>query len=327
MIFFTKYWKNPRKLKIVLLLTIVTLIVITLLVLNNGLQHVNNERLIDEKFVAQAFIADAEADNSRLQQQQSQQENDVIVILKSPKANGVIQPEKYDEHKVKSRLIKERIEDIKHQSKKQPAEPGEEHRALDVMTNFIHIYYAAPVQWYKTRKPASSVVVKELLGDNAAANTSQAKAVPKILNTPFYPAMGIYKPTPTVMEKHFDNIRNCGIGAIILSYSGKPSEIQLYQRILQMVPKFNLTVTFEISVATNQSLEYIQQLLKDLKTFYHSPGFLKIFSIARRSFQPVIYISNAYKLMDSVSSQAFCKASDSMRHLFDGVFIGHIRYV
>lgn len=312
--FLTKYCKNPRKFRIILLLMIVTLIVITLLILNNGLQHVNSERLIDERFVAQAYAG--------VPALKLQQNDDGLILLKSPSKNGVIQPEKYDEHKIKSRLIEEKIHNLKEQTKQLIQDPEEEHTIMESVTTAIHIFYTAPVQWYKTRKPTMQ---KELLNDfNATQNVTQ-KPVAKILNSAFYPAMGLYKPTCELFEKHFQNIRNCGVGVLILSYNGKPSELEVYKTIFEVAPKFNLSVTFEISVAGNQSLAFLQQHLKDLRKFCHSPVFFKVYSQTRKALTPVIYISNAYKLVDSLASQAFCKSATSIRLIFDAFFIGHIR--
>lgn len=341
--FFTKYCKNPRKFRIILLLTIVTLIVITLVILNNGLQHVNPERLIDERFVAQAYADEA----SRQQQQQqlgkrqssssSANIGDIenLIILKSPRANGIIQPEKYDEHKLKTRLIQEKIDNMKNQQKLNNEDPEEEHTIAEHTTNVIHIFYTAPVIWYKTRKPSSSSsssLPKEILSDGNSSiqpmNSSiiPPSALPKILNSPFYPELGLYKPTPDIFERHFQNIRNCGVGVLILTLSGKSaSDLEVYRTIFHIAPKFNLSITFEISVAGNQSYAYLQQQLTDVRKFYKYPGFLKMHSQTRKALMPIIYISNAYKLMDASTAQAFCKSPDSLRYTLDAYFIGHIR--
>uniref|UniRef100_A0A1I8P8D2 Glycoprotein endo-alpha-1,2-mannosidase n=1 Tax=Stomoxys calcitrans TaxID=35570 RepID=A0A1I8P8D2_STOCA len=333
---FTKYCKNPRKFRIILLFMIVTLIVITLVILSNGLQHVNPERLIDERFVAQAYADEAsqqlllqqQQQPQRQQQQSSQNRVDNLLLLKSPRENGIIQPEKYDEHKLKSRLIQEKIENLKSQQKQSNLDPEEEHTIADSITNAIHIFYTAPVPWYKTRKSATPSLTKELLSDGVA-NTTQSSTIrpsPKILNSAFYPALGLYKPTQDLFEKHFENIRNCGVGVLILSLSGKvPSELEVYRTIFHIAPKFNLSITFEITVAGNQTYAYLQQQLLDVRRFYNYPGFFKVFSRTRKSLTPVIYISNAYKLMDTSTAQAFCKSSESLRYTLDAFFIGHIR--
>ena len=310
----TKYCKNPRKFRIILLLMIVTLIVITLLVLNNGLQHVNSERLIDERFVAQAYAGPP--------QLKPQQNDDGLVILKSPRQNGIIQPEKYDEHKLKTRLIEEKMHNLKEQTKQLIQDPEEEHTVSESVSTAIHIFYTAPVQWYKTRKPT---LPKEILNDFTDIQNVTHKPVAKILNSAFYPALGLYKPTCELFEKHFQNIRNCGIGVLILSYTGKPSEIEVYKTIFEVAPKFNLSITFEISVAGNQSLAFLKQHLIDIRKFYHLPAFFKTYSQTRKALTPVIYISNAYKLVDSLASQTFCKSPDSIRFTLDAFFIGHIR--
>lgn len=299
---------------------IVTLIVITLVILNNGLQHVSPEKLIDERFVAQAYAEDAAAQQPQVS---SHNKDSHIVVLKSPRENGIIQPEKYDEHKLKTRLIQEKIENLKNHHQLSNQDPEEEHVIADAVTNAIHIFYTAPVPWYKTRKPP---LTKEILNDsNVTQSVTTTRATPKILNSAFYPALGLYKSTREIFETHFENIRNCGVGVLILSLTGKASELDVARMILNVAPKFNLSITFEITVAGNQSQVYLQQQLKDVRSFYKYPGFLKVYSQSRRVPVPVIYISNAYKLMDSLAARAFCKSSDSLRSTLDAFYIGHIR--
>lgn len=307
---------------------IVTLIVITLVILNNGLQHsINAEKLIDERFVAQAYADEASQQLLRQQQKDAasafnaKAEN--LLILKSPRENGIIQPEKYDEHKVKSRLIQEKIDNLKIQQKQSNLDPEEEHTIAESVNNAIHIFYTAPVPWYKARKTSASKDI--LLMDG---NSTTIRPLAKILNSAFYPALGLYKSTRATFEKHFENIRNCGVGVLILSLTtGRPSAEwePLYRSILEIAPKYNLSITFEITVAGNQSYSYLQQQLQDVRKFYKYPGFLKVFSQSRRHLMPIIYISNAYKLMDASTAQAFCKTPDSLRYTLDAYFIGHIR--
>lgn len=311
----TKYCKNPRKFRIILLLMIVTLIIITLLILNNGLQHVSSDRLINERFVAQAYAGPP--------QLKPQQNDNGLVVLKSPRENGVVQLEKYNEQKLKSRLIEEKVQNLKEHAKQLMQDPGEEHTIMESVTTAIHIFYTAPVQWYKTRKPA---VPKEILSDFNTTDFITPKPFAKILNSAFYPALGLYQSTGELFEKHFRNIRNCGVGVLILSYTGKSTDLELYKTIFHLAPKFNLSITFEISVAANQTVFFLQQHLNDIAIFYNQPVFFKVYSQARKTFTPVIYISNAYKLVDTLASQAFCKSTTSIRLTLDAFYIGHIRY-
>ncbi|KAI9585427.1 glycoprotein endo-alpha-1,2-mannosidase-like protein [Glossina fuscipes] len=327
---FTKYIKNPRKLRILLLLMIITLIILTLLLLNNGLQHTNHEHLIDENFIARVYNGD---DNSKTRNSNNVKVEQSPEILRSPRENGIIQPEKYDEQKLKSRLIKEKIQNLKDFNKKNAVNPEEEHTILETVTTAIHIFYTAPVQWYKSKK--SNHAPKEIfktvsnatIGGTALAVKSAS--VPKVLNSAFYPALGLYKPTTGLLQQHLENIRNCGIGVLVLSYNGKASEQELYKTIIELAPQYNLSVTFELSLAGNQSQGYLEKQFQDLQTFLMLRGFYKVYSLSKKRKLPLIYISNAYKLIDSSAARAFCKNKSnnvsSIRQRVDGIFIGHIR--
>ncbi|XP_054741494.1 glycoprotein endo-alpha-1,2-mannosidase [Anastrepha obliqua] len=325
-----KYVKNRRKLKILFLLMVIALIVVTVVVLNISPNVGSTERLLDERFIARIYDG-----GGRLEQPP----------LKSPRQNGVIVPEKYDEHKVKARIAQERLLQLKQQQQQQynAIEPGEEHTTLDAITTGVHIFYSAPVAWYKTKKSQQQHPIapqlqlrgaaKELLNDVSDAvqpfmtstTTTTVKPV-RILNTAFYPALGLYKPTANLLQKHFDNIRNCGIGVLILSCSGKAGEVELYQQLLDLAPSYNLSITFEISVASNQSVEFLQQQLEAVRRYSTAESFYRVYSLSRKRLVPLIYVSNAYKLSETPAGRALCPShSDSLRRIFDAYFIGHIR--
>ncbi|XP_012159676.1 glycoprotein endo-alpha-1,2-mannosidase [Ceratitis capitata] len=338
-----KYIKNRRKLKILFLLTVIVLIVITVVILNISPNVNSTERVLDERFIARIYGGSGGGggvgsgmSGGRLEQPP----------LKSPRQNGVIVPEKYDEHKLKTRIAQERVLQLKQEQQQQhnAIEAGEEHAKLEGTTTGVHIFYSAPVAWYKTKK--SQLVAprvqlrgaaKELLNDvsdavlsssfatSATTLTTTVKPV-RILNTAFYPALGLYRPTTSLLQKHFDNIHNCGIGVLILSCSGKSGEVALYRELLELAPSYNLSITFEISVAGNQSLEFLQQQLEALRRYSTAESFYRVYSLSRRRLVPVIYVSNAYKLSDTPAGRAMCPSqAESLRNLFDGYFIGHIR--
>ncbi|XP_037960156.1 glycoprotein endo-alpha-1,2-mannosidase-like protein [Teleopsis dalmanni] len=312
--FLKKFIKSRRKLKILFCLFVIVLILIILIVLNSASTTQNwssEQRLLDERFIAKAY-AGAKLDQPPL--------------LKSPQQNGVIVPEKYDEHKIKARIIQDKIKNIrKHQQQQQNAWDTEnEHTTLDTLTSSIHIFYSAPVQWYKTKKTQAQHPAREILTEDNNTELTTPKPI-RILNTAFYPSLGLYKPTVNLLQRHFDNINNCGVGVIILSFASKSTDFDLYEQILELVPKYNLSVTFEISVAGNQSAEYLRQQLLDLRKFAASPAFYHVYSVSRRTFMPVIYVSNAYKLSDTVGHLLCRTHPDSLRRTFDAFFIGHIR--
>ncbi|XP_067624835.1 uncharacterized protein [Eurosta solidaginis] len=335
-----KYVKNRRKLKILFLLMVIVLIVLTVVILNISPNVSSTERVLDGRFIARIYGNGVAGGAGRLEQPP----------LKSPRQNGVIMPEKYDEHKVKARIAQERVQQLRQEQRQQQqrnnVEPGEEHTALDTVTTAVHIFYCAPVAWYKTKKSQNLQqrivpqlqlrgAAKELLNDVSdtvyqtslqATTTTTVKPV-RILNTAFYPALGLYRPTTNLLQKHFDNIRNCGIGVLILSCcSVKADDVELTQQLLSLAPSYNLSITFEISVAGNQSAEYLQQQLEALRRYSTADGFYRVYSLSRKQLVPLVYVSNAYKLSETPAGCALCQTHPkSLRHIFDAYYIGHIR--
>ncbi|XP_002037960.2 glycoprotein endo-alpha-1,2-mannosidase [Drosophila sechellia] len=313
-----KYVKTRRKLKILLLLAIVALLVITIIVLGSSGRNAAIELLLDERFIARAYRPGD-------QPQVAEKPPPVAVALLQPqRENGVIVPEKYDEQKIKERIIQSKIDLMKQQQQRDHEAEQSSRTILDVVISAVHIFYTAPVPWYKSKKPPPPPAEHP----NDVPLTTPRPV--RILNTAFYPALGLYKPSASLLGQHFENIRSCGIGVLILNFSGgKPGEAALLHQILELAPQHNLSVTFELSVAGNQSVEFVRQQLQEIATYTSLAGFYKVWSKSRGVSLPVLYVSNAYKLSDSLG-RLLCRSPslvepDGLRRILDALFIGHIR--
>lgn len=320
--------KTRRKFKILLLVTIVVLIVITCIILlgSSGPNGTAVERLLDERFIARAYQPKPE---------QPKQTRDVAVavaLLQPPRDHGVIVPEKYDEQKIKTRIMQSRLQQMKQQQQRDN-EAEQERTTLDAIATAVHIFYTAPVPWYKSKKPPLPALPPPE-HPNEVASLSLPLTTPKpvkILNTAFYPALGLYKPSGKLLGQHFENIRSCGIGVLILSFT-KPTDPVLLHQILEIAPQHNLSVTFELSVAGNRTVEYLRQQLQEISNYVELPGFYRVWSQSRAALLPVLYVSNAYKLSESLGRQLCRPAkltineqSGGLRRVLDAFFIGHIR--
>ncbi|XP_068151322.1 glycoprotein endo-alpha-1,2-mannosidase [Drosophila tropicalis] len=322
-----KYVKTRRKVKIFLLLAIVVLLVVTIIVLGSTGHSAAIELLLDERFIARAY-----RDGDTQQQQQNQERQpSAVALLQSKRDHGVIVPEKYNEQQIKARIIQSRLDHMRQQQQQQQQRDNEVEQSrttLDVVTTAVHIFYTANQIWYKSKKP--SAPPPEHPNDVPLTTPKPVK----ILNTAFYPALGLYKPSSSLLSQHFENIRSCGIGVLILSFPGssaKPADTALLNQIIELAPQHNLSVTFELSVAGNQSVEFVRQQLQDISTYAELPGFYRVYSQSRRALMPVLYVSNAYKLSDSLG-RLLCRQTaaqlddgDGLRRILDAFFIGHIR--
>ncbi|XP_064539543.1 glycoprotein endo-alpha-1,2-mannosidase [Drosophila montana] len=324
-----KYVKTRRKVKILLLVTIVALIVITCIILLGTSGAPNSatiERLLDERFIARAYQPQSE----QLQPQQPREQ--AVALLQSHREHGVIVPEKYDEQKIKTRIMQNRLQQAK-QQQQQDAEAEQARTTVDALATAVHIFYTAPVPWYKSKKPP----LPQPEHPNEVALPLTTPRPVKILNTAFYPALGLYKPTVKLLGQHMDNIRSCGIGVIILSFA-RPSDPALLHQIIDLAPQHNLSVTFELSVAGNRTLEFVRQQLQDIAAYVELPGFYRVWSQSRAALMPVLYVSNAYKLSESLGrhlcrptvqelaeQQQVPPETGGLRRVLDAFFIGHIR--
>lgn len=322
-----KYVKTRRKVKILLLVTIVALIVITCIILlgSSGTSNAAVERLLDERFIARAYQP-----QQPQSEQQPRRDESGVALLPSLRKDGVIVPEKYDEQKIKSRIMQNRLQQIKQQQQRDN-DAEQARTTLDAVATAVHIFYTAPVPWYKSKKPPLPPPEHP---NEVALPLTTPKPV-KILNTAFYPALGLYKPSAKLLAQHFENIRSCGIGVLILSFS-KPTDPALLHQIIELAPQHNLSVTFELSVAGNRTVEFLRQQLQEIAAYVELPGFYRVWSQSQAALLPVLYVSNAYKLSESLG-RLLCRTTaggvkpeagveiGGLRRVLDAIFIGHIR--
>lgn len=287
---FKKYVKSRRKFKLFLLIVVVFLIFFTVLVLKT-----NNSN----DFTAGPYF--------NIPQKVYDFEQRQIV------------PEKYNEGEVKARLIKDKIKLLtqnKNLGGAAGSEDEENQKPLTSITKHVHIFYNLPVVWYKRARPKISVRL-----DTNATEIIDSKRTPNIA---FYPFLGLYEQTDDILRKHFQNIRNCGVGVLVLASGTKLTE-KLFKRALDLVPEFNLTLTIELNAIQNKSSEHIREQLIWIRKYVHERGFFKTFSATKNTFLPLIYIRNAHKI--SADTGIFCNSEDgSLRNTaMDGIFVGHAR--
>lgn len=281
-----------RNIRLFLLGFLVVLIVLTLLFLSNPSNTPSK--------VEQIIINTLDAPNVAL----------VAAAVES------IVPEKYDVHKVRTRLIKDKIRYLtSRDSSRTNSEENGSKESLPINSPHVHIFYTAPVQWYKKCKTTPA---KEMLD----VFQNKTKSV-NIVNTAFYPALGLYEPKVDTFMRHFEDIKKSGVGVVVVSFNSRLTDYAM-EEMMRLAPKFNLTISFEVTVPSNRSLVALKEQLKWISGYVNNPGVYKVFSISRNSFVPLIYVSNSYKLLGK--DKLFCEGDDSFKSgVLDAVFIGHIR--
>lgn len=249
-------------------------------------------------------------------------ENHLLAVSESPITNVLL--EKYNDFEVKSRLLREKIKMLQSNSvERSPNINSESSVALNRSTKNIHIFYSAPVQWYK---PYNTSIVKD---------TSATIEINE-LNSVFYPMLGVYTTTNKILEHHLNNIKHIGINVIILTWkpsSNLPGEsIDLLKNILNFVKKHydsELQVALEIDSYPGRTVESVRNILTLLHREYlwSHPGLYRVHVLSKNAFLPMVYIRDAYQISDEEWFKIFSvRGIGSVRStIYDAVFIGHVR--
>lgn len=249
-------------------------------------------------------------------------ENHLLAISESPITNVLL--EKYNDFEVKSRLLREKIKMLQSNSvERSPSMNSESFVALNRSTKNIHIFYSAPVQWYK---PYNTSIVRD---------TSATIEINE-LNSVFYPMLGLYTTTNKILEHHLNNIKRIGINVIILTWkpsSNIPGEsIDLLKNILNFVKKHfdsELQVALEIDSYPGRTVESVRNILTMLHREYlwSHPGLYRVHVNSKNAFLPLVYVRDAYQISDEEWFKIFSvRGIGSVRNtIYDAVFIGHVR--
>lgn len=252
-------------------------------------------------------------------------ENHLLAISESPITNVLL--EKYNDFEVKTRLLREKIKMLQsnsvHSVERSPSMNSDSFMALNRSTKNIHIFYSAPVQWYK-------------LYNTSIVRDASATIEINELNSVFYPMLGVYTATNKILEHHLTNIKRLGINVIILTW--KPSlnvpgeSMDLLKSILNFVKKHfdsELQVALEIDSYPGRTVESVRNILTMLHREYlwSHPGLYRVHVHSKNAFLPMVYVRDAYQISDEEWFKIFSvRGIGSVRNsIYDAVFIGHVR--
>ncbi|CRK91930.1 CLUMA_CG005548, isoform A [Clunio marinus] len=228
---------------------------------------------------------------------QAKQQQKAILNAINQLNQGEIIPEKYDEKVVKNRIIREKVKlmseslDVqKKVDKNQDTFTMDEDLIIHNKTvSNIQIFYYLPVKWFK------------------AENQSIFQ-----LDTVFYPKRGLYnystiEAAKKILKEHFEEIRLCGIGVIILHWEPNNSELNdLLPIVFHLLSDMNknsrqnqLKLAIQIGDYEDRTIESIRNNLKFFVDNYTTnPNFFKVYSIRRQKTLPIFYLKNAEKIRE-----------------------------
>lgn len=253
-----------------------------------------NERKINFLMMQQQRVSNYLDGNGRNMQQKQQQKQILTAI--NQMNQGEIIPEKYDEKVVKNRIIREKVklmtetlEIHKFDANHDLFTMDEELLIYNKTISNIQIFYYLPVKWY------------------TAENLSLHQ-----LNTVFYPKRGLYnysavEAAKRILKAHFEEIRMCGIGVIILHWEPNNSELNdLLPTVFQITGEMNkhsrqdqLKIAIQIGDYQDRTIESIRNNIKFfMDNFTGNPSFFKVHSMRRQKALPMFYMKSAEKIKD-----------------------------
>lgn len=243
--------------------------------------------------------------NKNEEKDENSNKNKAIVNYIEPNKTGpnkIIIPEKYNEHEIKLRIMKDKVKSLMSKVKENEKHDFKEANSL---VNNVHIFYYAPVQWYKSTSQLNS---------SSSVNN---------LNINFYPQLGLYNTTIDVLKNHFQDIKNTGVGVIALNWF-KNFPHNLLNNIFSVANSFNLKISIQIDEYPDRTVDSIRN---DVKYFYSNfglnQGLNRVFVVSKNLYLPLFYIKETFTLGEFDWTRLLSKNGDiSIRNEYDGIFLG-----
>lgn len=214
--------------------------------------------------------------------------------------NAALVPEKYNEHEVKSRIIRDKIKRLAGGRNTDLSTPARRNRTIALNRN-IQIFYYAPVAWYKPHPTVPSDRVVSRITENGSAVSFRPNDE-QIINVAFYPKRKLYNTTETIIREHFNDIQNCGIGVVTLVWHPTFHE-GLLRAIFKTAAIHNLKIAIEILEYPERTIESIRNNIKyfiDLFGKDQDSSTLSYFKVlSKQRDLPIFYIRKAYQIADT----------------------------
>lgn len=228
--------------------------------------------------------------------------------------------ETYNEHVVRTRLIQEKVNLIKHISSRNLADKLYDSEVLGetFFSNFtnVQILYHAPVKWHRVDKHVSNF---NRIFNNTFVLYKDEK---EYVNVAFYPRRGFYiNITSELLRSHFLEIQNLGINAIVWNWEPTISH-ELAAMIFQTLSDLKMKCSIQIDAYEQRTVKTLREnLAYFLNNFQNYPSWNRYYVIKRKKHLPLFYIKEAYKLTDL---KHILVGKDSIRNTpMDAIIIGH----
>ncbi|KAL7020396.1 hypothetical protein ACKWTF_011509 [Chironomus riparius] len=252
-----------------------------------------NERKINFLMMQQHGMSSNYLDGNGLNNMQMKmQQKEILQTINQMSINGEIIPEKYDERVIKNRIIREKVKLIsenmnlikKDDPNRDTFMMSEDLLIFNKTVSNVHIFYYLPVKWY----------------------TSENQSVFQ-LDTVFYPRRGLYNYSTieyakAILKEHFQEIRMCGIGVIIICWEPNNEKLNdllpiVFHHVTSMnreSPQNELKIAIQIGNYQDRTIESIRNNIKFfVDNFTSNPSFFRVNSLKRHKTLPLFYIKDA----------------------------------
>lgn len=217
------------------------------------------------------------------------QQKEILKTINELKAEDLV-PEKYDEKVIKNRIIREKIkmmsentfEKVQNKLVFDNFSMDEKHLIFNKTVSNIQIFYYLPIRWMYDEEHKRVLSV-------------------------FHPSRGFYNyssdsAAQRIIEEHFNEIRICGIGVVILHWDPNNTELnnflplvfQIANDMNQKYPDSPVKIAIQIAFYHDRTVESVRNNIKlFVDNFTSNPSFFKIFSIKKQKPLPLFYINRA----------------------------------
>jgi hypothetical protein len=217
------------------------------------------------------------------------QQKEILKTINEMKAEDLV-PEKYDEKVIKNRIIREKIkmmsentfEKVQHKIARDTFTTDETHLISNKTVSNIQIFYYLPVRWFSDDDE-------------------------RTMQTVFFPRRGFYNYSNElfarqIIEDHFNEIRICGIGVIILHWDPNNTQLnnllplifQVASDINEKFPQSKIKIAIQIANYPERTIESVRNNIKFfVDNFTSNPSFFKVYSIKNHKLMPIFYMNQA----------------------------------
>lgn len=224
----------------------------------------------------------------------------------------------------KKRFIEEKIKRLTGNSLNSESQQLNVPKSAKHSTRNVHLFYSIPVDWFKSNESNNSLEKSKSLREMRHLGSSVPNRSDP--NTVFYPFLGLYSVDAKTLAHHFENIKNLGIGVVVVTWRPTFQKFLLLQ-LLDELQRHQLQLAIEIDNYFNRT---VLSIFNDIEYFHseiwNHEAFYRVYFAKKRRLMPMFYVRKVSSLPSTEWSQLLTpNGHHSLRRsMHDAVMVGHI---